>query len=260
MTTTNADTPLLRVTGLGRHYGGVKALTDVDLTLAPGEHAAVVGDNGAGKSTFVRMISGAERPDAGVIHFDGEDRSFRSPLDARGAGIETVYQDLCLADDLDVIDNLFLGREMFRFRCGGLSVLNRHAMKKRARELLDEVGVGIPSLTEPIRGMSGGQRQSVAIARAAGWGSKLIILDEPTAALGVRETAGVEEIVRGLKKSGTAVVLVSHNLRQVFDLMDTVFVFRRGRLVGRREVASTTPQEVVAMITGVSDAASVEYA
>jgi ABC-type sugar transport system ATPase subunit len=260
MTSTNTDTPLLHVSGLGKHYGGVKALTDVDLTLAPGEHAAVVGDNGAGKSTFVRMISGAERPDAGTIHFDGEDRNFRSPLDARGTGIETVYQDLCLADDLDVIDNLFLGRELFRFRLGGLSVLNRKAMKQRARDLLDEVGVGIPSMTEPIRGMSGGQRQSVAIARAAGWGSKLIILDEPTAALGVRETAGVEEIVRGLKRSGTAVVLVSHNLRQVFDLMDTVFVFRRGRLVGRREVASTTPQEVVAMITGVSDAASVEYA
>jgi fructose transport system ATP-binding protein len=260
MTTTSDVAPLLQVTGLGKNYGGVKALADVDISIAPGEHIAVVGDNGAGKSTFVRMISGAERPDAGTIHFDGADRSFRSPLDARSAGIETVYQDLCLADDLDVVDNLFLGRELFRVRCAGLSILNRKAMKNRAKELLDEVGVGIPSLNEPIRGMSGGQRQSVAIARAAGWGSKLIILDEPTAALGVRETAGVEEIVRGLKKSGTGVVLVSHNLRQVFDLMDTVFVFRRGRLVGRREVASTTPQEVVAMITGVNDVSSVEYA
>lgn len=258
--TGNSSDALLAVRGLGKHYGGVQALSGVDLAIAAGEHVAIVGDNGAGKSTLVRMISGAERPDDGAIHFDGAERTFRSPMDAREAGIETVYQDLCLADDLDVVDNLFLGREMFRLRLGGLSVLNRRAMRKRAHELLDEVGVGIPNLSEPIRGMSGGQRQSVAIARAAGWGSKLIILDEPTAALGVRETAGVEEIVRGLKRSSTSVLLVSHNLRQVFDLMDTVFVFRRGRLVGRREVKSTTPQEVVAMITGVSDAESLEYA
>jgi fructose transport system ATP-binding protein len=254
--TTTSTSPILSARGLSRHYGGVRALTDLDLDLMPGEHAAVVGDNGAGKSTFVRMISGAERPDAGTITFDGSACHFRSPLEARGVGIETVYQDLSLADELDVVDNLFLGRELFHLKLSGLSILNRRAMRRRAQELLDEVGVGIPSLKEKIRGMSGGQRQSVAIARAAGWGSKLIILDEPTAALGVRETAGVENIVRGLKRSGTAVVLVSHNLRQVFDLMDTVYVFRRGRMVGRREISSTTPQEIVAMITGADEAAA----
>jgi fructose transport system ATP-binding protein len=251
--------PLLRVQGLEKHYGGVTALSGLDLQLLPGEHAAVVGDNGAGKSTFVRMISGAERPDGGRISFDGAECNFKSPLEARGAGIETVYQDLSLADDLDVVDNLFMGREIFRVKLGGLSILNRKAMRKRAHELLDEVGVRIPSLSERIRGMSGGQRQGVAIARASGWGSKLIILDEPTAALGVRETGQVEDIIRGLKESGTSVVLVSHNLRQVFDLMDTVFVFRRGRLVGRRDVATTTPQEIVAMITGVSGAEAGEF-
>ena len=249
----NSSSPLLRARNLGRHYGGVKALTGLDLDLMPGEHAAVVGDNGAGKSTFVRMISGAERPDEGSITFAGEPCNFRSPLDARSVGIETVYQDLSLADDLDVVDNLFLGRELKHVNLAGLSILNRRAMRRRAQELLDEVGVRIPSLKGRIRGMSGGQRQGVAIARAAGWGSKLIILDEPTAALGVRETAGVENIIRGLKRNGTAVVLVSHNLRQVFDLMDTIYVFRRGRMVGRREVAKTTPQEIVSLITGVED-------
>jgi fructose transport system ATP-binding protein len=252
-TEAGGTSPLLEVSNLGRHYGGVKALTGLDLRLMPGEHAAVVGDNGAGKSTFVRMISGAERPDEGTITFAGEQCSFKSPLDARSVGIETVYQDLSLADDLDVVDNLFLGRELKHVELFGLSILNRSAMRRRAKELLDEVGVRIPSLRGRIRGMSGGQRQGVAIARAAGWGSKLIILDEPTAALGVRETAGVEQIIRGLKKNGTAVVLVSHNLRQVFDLMDTIYVFRRGRMVGRREVPKTNPQEIVSLITGVED-------
>ncbi|MFJ5956694.1 ATP-binding cassette domain-containing protein [Paenarthrobacter sp. NPDC092416] len=257
----NVDTtaPLLRVRDLEKHYGGVTALSELDLQLMPGEHVAVVGDNGAGKSTFVRMISGAERPDGGTIIFDGEECNFRSPLEARGVGIETVYQDLSLADDLDVIDNLFMGREIFHVKMGGLSILNRKAMRKRAEELLNEVGVRIPSLSERIRGMSGGQRQGVAIARASGWGSKLIILDEPTAALGVRETGQVEDIIRGLKQAGTGVVLVSHNLRQVFDLMDTIFVFRRGKLVGRREVARTSPQEIVAMITGVSEPDAGEF-
>jgi ABC-type sugar transport system ATPase subunit len=254
---------LLHTRQLGKHYGGVIALTGVDFNLAPGEHAAIVGDNGAGKSTFVRMVSGAERPDEGEIWFGGQHHTFRSPLDAREAGIETVYQDLSLADDLDVIDNLFLGRELFRLRVLGLSissVLNRREMRKRAQVILDEVGVQIPSFSEPMRRMSGGQRQGVAIARAAGWGSKLIIMDEPTAALGVRETGHVEDIIRGLKKAGTGVLLVSHNLRQVFDLMDAVWVFRRGKLVGRRVIAETTPQEVVGMITGVVDADAIDFA
>lgn len=251
---TTVSDALLDVRALGRRYGGVTAITGLDLSLAAGEHAAIVGDNGAGKSTFVKIISGVEPPDEGGFRFAGAECRFKSPLDARRAGIETVYQDLSLADDLDVVDNLFLGREMFALRAGGLSVLDRRAMRRRAGELLAEVGVKIPSLRDPVRAMSGGQRQGIAIARAAGWGSKLIILDEPTAALGVRETAQVEKIVRGLKRSGTSVLLISHDLRQVFDLVDVVFVFRRGRLAGRRAVADTTPQEVVAMITGAAEA------
>jgi ABC-type sugar transport system ATPase subunit len=250
--TTATAAPLLSARGLGRHYGGVRALTGLDLVLSPGEHAAVVGDNGAGKSTFVRMISGAERPDDGHIEFGGQRCHFRSPLDARSAGIETVYQDLSLADDLDVVDNLFLGRELFHLKLAGLSVLNRRAMRRRAEELLDEVGVNIPSLSGKIRGMSGGQRQGVAIARAAGWGSKLIILDEPTAALGVRQTAQVLALIKRLREQGHAVIVISHNLADVFEVADRIFVLRLGREAGDFPAGKTNQDQVVAAITGAS--------
>ena len=245
-------TDLLTVTDLGKNYGGIKALTGVNFSIAHGEHVAIVGDNGAGKSTLVRSISGVEAIDEGEMVFDGEVRQFKSPLEARNAGIETVYQDLALANDLDVVDNLFLGREIFHVKAAGMSILNRRAMRKRAHELLDQVGVRILNLSNQIRDMSGGQRQGVAIARAAGWGSKMIILDEPTAALGVRETGQVEEIIRGLKTQGVAVVLVSHNLSQVFKLADSIMVFRRGKLVTHKRKQDTTPEDIVAHITGLA--------
>ena len=248
--------PVIAVRALTKHYGGVKALTDAAFTLMPGEHAAIVGDNGAGKSTFVRLITGVEQPTSGDILLDGEVVRFDSPLNARQQGVETVFQNLALAEDLDVPSNIFMGREITRINLGPLSVLNHKAMREQSVEMLATTGVKIQDLAEPMRGMSGGQRQCVAIARAAGFAKKLIILDEPTAALGVAETARVEDIIRGLKTRGLPLIIISHNLRQVFDLVDRIYVFRQGRIICSRLKAHTTPEEIVGLITGAIDPAS----
>jgi ABC-type sugar transport system ATPase subunit len=248
--------PVFEIQHLTKHYGGVKALTDAQFRLMPGEHAAIVGDNGAGKSTFVRLITGVEQPNEGDILLDGRKVSFESPLDAREQGIETVYQTLALAEDLDVPANIFLGREITRLNLGPLSVLNHKAMRDKSASMLATTGVKIQDLSESLRGMSGGQRQCVAIARAAGFAQKLIILDEPTAALGVQETARVEGIIQGLKKRGIPLIIVSHNLRQVFDLVDRIWVFRQGRIVCSRLTRETNPEEIVGLITGAIDPAS----
>jgi ABC-type sugar transport system ATPase subunit len=253
-----SSTPVLEVRGLARHYGGVRALTDAHFTLGAGEHVAIVGDNGAGKSTFVRLVTGAEQPNAGVVLLDGQPVQFDSPLDARAKGIETVYQTLALAEDLDVPANIFLGREILRFALGPLSVLNHRAMRERSVEMLATTGVRIPDLGESLRGMSGGQRQCVAIARAAGFARKLIILDEPTAALGVQETARVEGIVKGLKQQGLPLIIISHNLRQVFDLADRVCVFRQGRIIASRPTRQSHPEEIVGLITGAIDPSTLQ--
>jgi ABC-type sugar transport system ATPase subunit len=242
--------PVLHISGLTKHYGGVEALTDAGFSLLPGEHAAIVGDNGAGKSTFVRLITGVEQPNAGDIRLDGTKVSFSSPLNAREQGIETVYQTLALAEDLDVPANIFLGRELTRFNLGPLSVLDHKAMREKSAEMLATTGVKIQDMTESLRGMSGGQRQCVAIARAAGFAKKLIILDEPTAALGVAETARVEQIIKGLKTKGIPLIIISHNLRQVFELVDRIWVFRQGRIICSRLTRQTNPEEVVGLITG----------
>lgn len=252
---TNANNipPVLKIQGLTRHYGGVKALTGACLTLAAGEHIAIVGDNGAGKSTFVRLVTGVEQPSAGHIFLDGQPVTFHSPLDARDQGIETVYQTLALAEDLDVPANLFLGRETAFFNFGLLSPLNHRAMATETTDMLASTGVKIQDLAQPLRGMSGGQRQCVAIARAAGFAKKLIILDEPTAALGVAETAKVEEIIKGLKNKGLPLIIVSHNLRQVFDLTDRIWVFRQGKIIASVATRSSTPEQIVGLITGAID-------
>lgn len=236
---------------LTKHYGGVQALNDADFKMYTDEHVAIVGDNGAGKSTFVRNITGVEQRTSGNVLFDGVSVNFNAPSEARAEGIETVYQNLALADHLDVPSNIFLGREEVYFKAGPLSWLNKKAMNKRAIELLDDTGIKIPDLTQPVAGMSGGQRQCVAISRAAGWGSKLIIMDEPTAALGIQETTRVEEIIRNLKKRGIPVIIVSHNLRQVFNLVDRIVVFRQGQIVGILDAKKASGNDVVAMITGV---------
>ena len=242
--------PVLHISGLTKHYGGVEALTDAGFSLLPGEHAAIVGDNGAGKSTFVRLITGVEQPNAGDIRLDGNKVSFASPLDAREQGIETVYQTLALAEDLDVPANIFLGRELSRFNLGPLSILNHKAMREKSAEMLATTGVKIQDMSESLRGMSGGQRQCVAIARAAGFAKKMIILDEPTAALGVAETARVEQIIKGLKAKGIPLIIISHNLRQVFELVDRIWVFRQGRIICSRLTRQTHPEEIVGLITG----------
>ncbi len=242
---------ILRTEGLTKHYGGVQALEDADFALKDGEHAAIVGDNGAGKSTFVRQITGVEQPTAGRIFFDGEEVSFKNPLEAREAGIETVFQNLALANDLDVPANIFLGREEVYFNLGPFSFLNEKKMLQMSEEGLQRTAVKIPNLRNTIGKMSGGQRQCVAISRSATFASKMIIMDEPTAALGVQETTQVENIIRNLKEQGVPLILVSHNLRQVFNLVDKIAVFRRGRIVGILNAKETDGNEIVSLITGV---------
>ncbi|MBU4528073.1 MAG: ATP-binding cassette domain-containing protein [Hoeflea sp.] len=241
---------ILETRDLTKRYGGIHALEGANFILRKGEHVAIMGDNGAGKSTFVRQITGVEQHTRGEIIFNGKTVRFENPMDARQAGIETVFQTLALADELDVPDNLFLGRELVKFRLGPFSILDYKAMRERTRQALEKTGVKIPNLRNTIRHMSGGQRQCVAIARTATFHSKLTIMDEPTAALGVQETAQVENIVRTLKDQGEPLILVSHNMRQVFDLVDRIVVFRRGRIVANLNKNETDGQDVVAYITG----------
>ncbi len=211
-----------------------------------------MGDNGAGKSTLIKCISGIHAPSAGQIWFGGTPARFSSPEEARRAGIETVYQNLALVDDLTIWQNLFLNRERVQ-RLGPLAFLDKGAMRRESREMLRRLEVNIPNINARVRRLSGGQRQAVAITRAAGWGSRLVIMDEPTAALGVRETARVEELIRRLRGDGLAVLLISHNFEQVMRLSDQVWVMRSGRLVGGRRTKETSGNELVAMITGASE-------
>lgn len=252
---------ILETKGLTKHYGGVHALEDADFVLHKGEHVAIMGDNGAGKSTFVRQITGVEIRTRGTVVFDGKEVNFAGPLDAREAGIETVFQTLALADDLNVPDNLFLGREKTMFNwLGPFRVLDYRAMREDTMAGLVKTGVKIPNIKNTIANMSGGQRQCVAIARTATFASKLTIMDEPTAALGVQETAQVENIIRTLKEQGESLILVSHNMRQVFDLVDRIIVFRRGRMVANLRKEDTNGEDVVAYITGAKTGAEFEGA
>jgi fructose transport system ATP-binding protein len=244
---------ILETRDLTKHYGGVQALTGANFKLKHGEHVAIMGDNGAGKSTFVRQITGVEQRTRGEIIFDGKAVHFSGPLDAREAGIEAVFQTLALADDLDVPDNLFLGREKtFLDWLGPFRLLDYKGMRQATLDGLEKTAVKIPNINNRIRNMSGGQRQCVAIARTATFHSKLTIMDEPTAALGVQETAQVENIIRTLKEAGEPLILISHNMRQVFDLVDRVIVFRRGRICADLDIKNekVTGEDVVAYITG----------
>ncbi|MCO6385372.1 ATP-binding cassette domain-containing protein [Oceanicola sp. 502str15] len=243
---------ILETRDLTKHYGGVHALEGANFILRRGEHVAIMGDNGAGKSTFVRQITGVEQRTRGTVVFDGQEVHFENPMDARNAGIETVFQTLALADQLDVPDNLFLGREVFKLKLGPFSILDYKAMRERTLEALQKTGVKIPNIRGTIERMSGGQRQCVAIARTATFRSKLTIMDEPTAALGVQETAQVENIVRTLKEQGEPLILISHNMRQVMDLCDRIVVFRRGRICADLDITGkdVTGEDVVAYITG----------
>ncbi|WP_280454523.1 ATP-binding cassette domain-containing protein [Nocardia brasiliensis] len=243
--------PMLEAHGLTKSFDSVRALDGVSLTIPEGEVTALVGDNGAGKSTLVRCLTGVHPPDAGEILFRGAPVRLGSPEDARRMGIETVYQDLALIDDLTVWQNLFLNRELVH-RVWPLKILNRTAMIARSGDILRDLDVDVPSVRTTVRRMSGGQRQSIAIARAVAWGKAMVIMDEPTAALGVRETAAVEKLVRGLRDRGVTVLIISHDLAQVMRICDNVVVLRRGRSVAAHPVREIDGDRLVALITGAA--------
>jgi simple sugar transport system ATP-binding protein len=241
--------PLLEARSLVKHYGSVLALDGASFTAYPGEVTALIGDNGAGKSTLVKILSGAVRPDSGQILVDGKPISMSSPLDARRHGIETVYQDLALAPDLDAAANLHLGRELYWFK--PLHILNKPAMRRRAVEAFAELGVQLKDVTAPVITLSGGQRQSVAVARAVAYASKIIFMDEPTAALGVVQRERVLENIKRVRDRGIGVVLISHNMPEVLSVADRVEVLRMGRRVARFQVShGVTVEQLVGAMTG----------
>jgi ABC-type sugar transport system ATPase subunit len=241
-------TPLVRLERVRKEFGALIALEELTLDVDGGEIVALVGDNGAGKSTAVKCIAGVYPPTSGRILLEGQPVHFSSPLDARGDGIETVFQDLALANAQPVYMNMYLGRELVR---GPLRMLDREAMAAETQRLLDGLDVRIGSPLKTIRELSGGQRQGVAIARAVQWAQRLVVMDEPTAALGLAETRRVEELIRLMRDRGIAILIVSHSLDQVFRLADRICVLRRGKQVGIRRTSETTGDEIVAMITGL---------
>ncbi|HXU85962.1 MAG TPA: ATP-binding cassette domain-containing protein [Verrucomicrobiae bacterium] len=259
MTAQDSRRPIIAASGLVKTFGRVVGLDGADFELYPGEVLAVIGDNGAGKSTLVKCLSGAMVPDAGDILVEGEPVVFRRPQDARAAGIETVYQSLAVVPALDIASNIYLGREIRRSGPLGsiFRMLDHGAMRTKARQHLLDLGIGtLQSITQAVETLSGGQRQAVAVARAAAFGSKVIILDEPTAALGVRETGQVLTLIRDLRDRGLPVILISHNMPNVFDVADRIHIQRLGRRVAVISPKTHTPSEAVAIMTGALDAAS----
>ena len=244
----------IEATDIVKNFGSVQALRGVSITARAGEVTSIIGDNGAGKSTLIKIIAGVDKADSGQVRLFGEPVEFHTPEAARAAGIETVYQTLGLIEDFTIWQNLFLDRELmvgfppFRF-------LNKRAMRAKALSMLAELDVHIPSVKARVRGLSGGQRQAVAISRAAGWSSRVVIMDEPTAALGVRETAKVEELIHRLKSRGLAVIVISHNFDQVLRLSEQIWVMRQGNVIEGLRAADTTGDELVALITGASSSA-----
>jgi D-xylose transport system ATP-binding protein len=240
------ETPLLQLSDITKTFGSVQALTDVDFEARSGEVMALVGDNGAGKSTLVKCIAGSHSPDSGQILFEGSEVHINGPKDASRLGIEVVYQDLALCDNLDVVQNIYLGREEHDW----FQRLKEPMMEQKTAETLKSLAVTtINSIRQPVATLSGGQRQSVAVAKAVQWNSKLVVLDEPTAALGVAQTEQVLALVRRLGEQGLAVVIISHNLHDIFETADRITVLRLGRNVGVFDRRTTTQQEVVSAIT-----------
>ncbi len=245
-----AKQPILQVKNLSKRFGGLVAVDNVSLEVYPGEVVGLLGDNGAGKSTLIKLISGVHHPDGGQMIFDGAEVSFSTPLDARRVGIETIYQDLALCENLDASANIFLGREPIVRRLGIFRELNYGYMQNESRQVLEQLDIQIPNLRRPIRQLSGGQRQAVAIARAVYWNARLMIMDEPTAALGVPEQLKVLELVHTLRDRGVPIILISHNMQDVFAVADRVIVMRRGRNVGERLTKETNNNEVVGLMVG----------
>jgi fructose transport system ATP-binding protein len=251
-------TPLIQARGLTKYYGTIVASEDVDFDLGYGEIVAIVGDNGAGKSTLVKMISGAVTPDSGEIRVDGELATIRNPIEARSYGIETIYQDLAMPPNLDVVTNLYLGRERRRpGALGLLGLIDRKGMRAEARDHLAGLKINIPKLSgTAVESLSGGQRQSVAIARAIVWASKVLIMDEPTAALGVKQSAAVLDIVKEIRQRGISVVIISHILPHVLELADRIVVMRHGRKVADLPAGELDEHKLIEMIVGFRTTAS----
>jgi simple sugar transport system ATP-binding protein len=243
--------PLLEARGIVKSFGRVRALRGANFTVYPGEVVALIGDNGAGKSTLVKTLSGVHPPDAGEILFEGHSVTLHNPTEARDLGIETVYQDLALAPDLESSANLFLGREDVRpGLLGALGFLDNGAMRKRTKEAFTTLGVGVQDVEAPVANFSGGQRQGVAVARAVTWASKVVFMDEPTAALGVVQTAKVLELIRRVRDTGLSVVLISHNMPDVLAVSDRVEVLRLGERVAQFKTSEVTMETLVGAMTG----------
>lgn len=255
--TSDSRAPLLFARGLVKRYGRVTALDHADFDLYPGEILAVIGDNGAGKTSLIKAITGAITPDHGEIHLDGKPIHFRSPMDARQAGIETVYQNLALSPALSIVDNLFLGREIRSTNPLGrlFRTLDKASMQKLAREKLSELGLlTIQNINQPVETLSGGQRQGVAVARAAAFGSRVVIMDEPTAALGVKESRRVLELILDVKRRGLPIVLISHNMPHVFEVADRIHIHRLGRRLTVIDPKQYSMSDAVAFMTGAKEA------
>ena len=246
------QTPILQARGLTKRYGNVTAMEGADFDLYPGEILAVIGDNGAGKSTLIKALSGAVIPDDGTISLDGKEIHFKTPHDARSAGIETVYQDLAVAPALDIATNLFLGRE--KRRAGPLGsvfrMVDHKGQKEEAVKQMEALKIGIRSMSQAVETLSGGQRQGVAVARAAAWASKLVIMDEPTAALGVKESGQVLELIKRVRDNGLPVILISHNMPHVFEIADRIHIHRLGKRVAVVDPKEHSMHEVVGIMTG----------
>lgn len=243
-------TPLLEVRNLSKSFGAVQALRDLTMQVAAGEVVALAGDNGAGKTTLIKAISGVYKPTAGKILLEGREVDFTSPQEARERGIETIYQDLALADNLTIGANIFLGREPMTRRWGFLPVLDRKKMADAARETMALLDFHVNRLDAPVSNFSGGQRQAVAIGRAVYWNARILIMDEPTAALGVPEQRKVISLIHQLKAQGRGVIFISHNLQDIFAVSDRIVVLRRGVMAGERRIAETTHDEVVKLMVG----------
>ena len=254
MTETEKETrqPILQARGLVKRYGSVTAIDGADFDLYPGEILAVIGDNGAGKSSMIKALSGATIPDEGEIRLDGEVVHFKSPLDARQMGIETVYQDLAVAPALDISTNLFLGRE--KRRAGPLGsifrMIDKPGMRREAKGHMADLKIGLRSMSQAVETLSGGQRQGVAVARAAAWARRVVIMDEPTAALGVRESGQVLELIRRVRDNGLPVILISHNMPHVFEISDRIHVHRLGKRVAVVSPKTHSMHDVVGIMTG----------
>lgn len=241
--------PVLAIKGVAKSFGAVEALREVDFEVNAGEVVALLGDNGAGKSTLVKIISGSIQPDAGQLLFEGQPVVIDSPATAKRLGIETVYQDLSICPNMDVVANFFMGRELYR-NVLGLKVLRERAMREETERTLREIGTQIPSVSTTMQYLSGGQRQAVELCRFVHWGGKLVLLDEPFAALGVRQTHRGLELIEQVRARGVAVIVITHNMLHAFQVADRIVVLRQGRIAGNRLVGETTTDEVVTLITG----------